>query len=139
MADFSKLKVIVVDDDLHIRKIIKTVLNSLGIKDITEAVNGQEAWDHLKMPKASLKGGRRKYNLIICDWMMPVMTGMELLEKVRHDTFLKGTHFLMATAENESTHIIEAIEDGVDDYIIKPFTAKVLEDKLRSVAKKING
>lgn len=138
MAEFSKLKVLIIDDDLNIRKIIKTVLSSLGVKDISEAVNGKEAYDLLKVPKATLAGGgRKKYDLIICDWVMPVMSGVELLTKIRQDTFLKTTYFLMATAENEADSIMKAIQQGVDDYIVKPFTAKVLEDKLKAVAQKI--
>ena len=138
MAEFNQIKVLIVDDDLDIRKIIKSVLISLGVKDISEAINGKEAFDLLKVPRASTQGGgRRKYDLIICDWQMPVMTGIELLEKVRKDTFLKRTIFVMATAENEEENIIKAVHGSVDDYIVKPFSASVLETTLRRAAAKI--
>lgn len=138
MAEFSSLKVLIVDDDLNIRKIIKSVLSSLGVKEISEATNGQEALDLLKVPPTlSAGGGRRKYNLIICDWAMPFMTGVQLLEKIRNDTFLKTTNFVMVTAENEHDKIVRAVESGVDDYVIKPFTGQTLEETLLRVAKKI--
>ena len=137
MAEFKDLKVLIVDDDLNIRKIIKSVLLALGVKDITEAINGQDAFDRLKVPRAtshSQSGGRKKFDLIICDWMMPVMTGIELLQKVKADTFIKDTAFLMATAENDHDNIVKAIGGGVADYVVKPFTASILEEKLRKIA-----
>ncbi len=146
MAELSTLKVLVIDDDLNIRKIIKSVLHSIGVRDIAEATNGQEGYDLLKVPRSRNVtsysgqggGGRRKFDLVICDWMMPVMTGFELLTRVREDTFIKDTVFLMATAENEEDNIVRAVKGGVDDYIVKPFTASVLEKKLRKVVDKIN-
>jgi len=137
MAEFNQIKVLIVDDDLDIRKIIKSVLVSLGVKEITEAVNGKEAFDLLKVPPSTAQGARKKFDLIICDWQMPVMTGIELLEKLRKDTFLRRTVFVMATAENERENIVKALEGTVDDYIVKPFSVSVLEATLRRVAVKI--
>ena len=138
MPDFTDIKVLVIDDDLQIRKIIKSVLTALGVKDVALATNGQEAYDMLKVPPSSAQGGaRKKFDMVVCDWMMPVMTGIELLHKVRADTFLKDTPFLMVTAENEHGNIVKAIGEGVTDYVVKPFTASVMEAKLRKVVAKI--
>ena len=78
-------------------------------------------------------GDLQKFDLIISDWNMPVKTGIELLRDVRADPALKDIPFLMVTAEAEKDNVLEAMEAGVNNYILKPFTAKVLEDKLRSV------
>ncbi len=137
MADFNQIKVLIVDDDLDIRKIIKSVLTAMGVKDISEAVNGREAYDILKVPPSAVHGRRKKFDLIICDWAMPVMTGIELLEKIRKDTFLRRTVFVMATAENDRENIVKAVEGDVDDYIVKPFSASVLEQTLRRASAKI--
>ncbi len=140
MSELAKIKALVVDDDLNIRKIIKSVLMAMTIRDVTEATNGQEAYDILKVPRSSQAPGtsgtgRKKYDLVVCDWIMPVMTGIQLLEKVRADTFLKDTPFLMVTAENDRDNIVKAIGEGVSDYVVKPFTASTLEHKLRKVLK----
>jgi two-component system chemotaxis response regulator CheY len=138
MPELSEIKVLVVDDDLQIRNIIKSLLTALGVKEVTIAVNGQEAYDILKVPPSSTQGGgRRKFDLVVCDWMMPVMTGIDLLHKVRADSFLKETPFLMVTAENEHDNIVKAIGEGVTDYVVKPFTATILEQKLRKIVAKI--
>ncbi|MFN8392085.1 MAG: response regulator [Bdellovibrionota bacterium] len=137
MSEFSEIKVLVIDDDLQIRKIIKSVLTALGVKEVTLATNGQEAYDMLKVPPSSTQGGRKKYDLVVCDWVMPIMTGIELLHKVRADTFLKETPFLMVTAENEHDNIVKAIGEGVTDYVVKPFTASTLEQKLKKAVAKI--
>lgn len=142
MADISKIKALVVDDDLNIRKIIKSVLQAMTIRDVSEATNGQEAFDLLKVPRSNNNpgasgSGPKKYDIVVCDWVMPVMSGIELLEKVRNDTFLKDTPFLMVTAENDRDNIVRAIGEGVNDYVVKPFTASTLEQKIRKVIGRI--
>lgn len=133
MRDLKSLKVLIIDDDLNMRKIVKSVLMLLGIKDISEATNGQEGYDLLKVPKATPQAGRRKYDLVICDWMMPVLDGLSLLERIKKDEALKQTPFLMATSESDFDKVLEAIKGGVSDYIVKPFTATILEEKLRKI------
>lgn len=130
-------KVLVADDELTIRKIVKAVLNSMGIRDITECSDGKDAYDTLKLPKASTGEKKRRYDFIICDWMMPHMTGIELLEKLRGEASFKNFPFLMLTAEADSDRVVKAIEKGVTDYCVKPFTSGDLEKKIRKVMAKI--
>lgn len=135
--DIARVKVLIVDDALHIRKIIKAVCGSMGITDIEEAPDGRAAMDHLKAKKLSnaKKGVKKNFDLIICDWMMPQICGLDLLKTVRKDPVLKRTAFLMVTAEQDRDLVMKAIEEGVNDYVIKPFTADILEAKIRKVLK----
>ncbi len=130
-------KVLIADDELTIRKIVKAVLNSMGIKDITECVDGKDALENIKLPKQTPGEKKRRYDFIICDWMMPHMTGMELLEILRGHTSFKNLPFLMLTAEADSDRVMKAIQQGVTDYCVKPFTSGDLEKKIRKVISKI--
>lgn len=120
----KNIKILSVDDFSTMRRIVKNLLKQLGYFNVEEAENGEAA---LEMIKA------KKYDLVISDWNMPVKTGIQLLKDVRADPALKDIPFLMVTAEAEKDNVLEAMEAGVNNYILKPFTAKVLEDKLRSV------
>lgn len=122
-----KIKVLVVDDFPTMRRIIKNLLKQIGFENIDEAENGEDAL-------RKLKGG--DYGLVVSDWNMPVMEGIELLRKVRSDPQLKEIPFLMVTAEAEKEKVIEAIKAGVDNYIVKPFTGEVLKEKLEKIAQK---
>lgn len=126
--DFT-MKVLVVDDMSTMRRIIKNVLKQIGYTSVEEAPDGKEA---LK----KLKGGG--FGLVVTDWNMPVMTGLELLKVIRADAELKILPVLMVTAEAQKENIIEAIQAGVSNYVVKPFTAEALLEKLTKVfAKKI--
>ena len=126
--DFT-MKVLVVDDMSTMRRIIKNVLKQIGYTSVEEAPDGKEA---LK----KLKGGG--FGLVVTDWNMPVMTGLELLKAIRADAELKILPVLMVTAEAQKENIIEAIQAGVSNYVVKPFTAEALLEKLTKVfAKKI--
>ena len=118
------IKVLVVDDFSTMRKIIKNNLRSMGFDNIVEAENGQKALDELN------KG---TFGLIIADWNMPVMTGIELLKAVRSDDDLKGIPFIMVTAEGQKDNVIKAAEAGVSNYIVKPFTPDTFSEKLKKV------
>lgn len=135
--DRSELRFIVIDDALHIRKIIKAVCLSMGVGEVVEASDGRNALELLKSKKhmGKKKTARRNFDLIICDWMMPEMSGFDLLKIVRNDNLLKNIPFLMVTAEHERDMVLKAIEEGVNDYIVKPFTADVLEAKVKKVLK----
>lgn len=122
-----KIKVLVVDDFPTMRRIIKNLLKQIGFENIDEAENGEDAL-------RKLKGG--DYGLVVSDWNMPVMEGIELLRNVRSDPQLKEIPFLMVTAEAEKEKVIEAIKAGVDNYIVKPFTGEVLKEKLEKIAQK---
>lgn len=126
--DFT-MKVLVVDDMSTMRRIVKNVLKQIGYTSVEEAPDGKEA---LK----KLKGGG--FGLVVTDWNMPVMTGLELLKVIRADAELKILPVLMVTAEAQKENIIDAIQSGVSNYVVKPFTAEALLEKLTKVfAKKI--
>ncbi|MDN5379654.1 response regulator [Thermodesulfobacterium sp.] len=124
MALNTNLKVLVVDDFATMRKIIKNILTQLGFKNIFEADDGSSALELLK---------KEKIDLIISDWNMPKMNGLELLKAVRNDPNLKDTIFVMVTAEAQKDNVIEAIKHGVNQYIVKPFTPETLKEKLEKV------
>jgi two-component system, chemotaxis family, chemotaxis protein CheY len=125
-----KMKILVVDDFTTMRRIVRNLLKQLGFENIEEAEDGQQAFSKLK---------DEKYHFIISDWNMPNMTGIELLQNVRSDPELKGLPFLMVTAESEKERVIEAIKSGVNNYIIKPFTAEILKEKMEKIFEKMTG
>jgi len=127
MADLDKnMKVLVVDDFATMRKIEKNILGQLGIKDVDEADDGSTA-----LPKIQ----QNHYDVILLDWNMPNMSGLELLKAVRSDPSTKDVPIIMVTAEALKDNIIAAAQAGVNDYTVKPFTAAILEDKLKKVLK----
>jgi two-component system, chemotaxis family, chemotaxis protein CheY len=128
MAMFNfKIKVLVVDDFPTMRRIVKNLLKQLGYENIEEAEDGSQAL-------TKLKGGG--YGLVITDWNMPVMEGIDLLKHMRADDALKDMPVLMVTAEAEKDKVITAIKAGVDNYVVKPFTAEILKEKLEKIADK---
>ena len=123
MIDTS-IKVLVVDDMSTMRRILKNVLKQIGFSNLVEAENGQDALNKLKVGDIGL---------IVSDWNMPVMQGIELLRTVRADAELKHLPFLMVTAEGQKENIIEAVQAGVSNYVVKPFTAEALQGKLEKI------
>lgn len=124
MALNTNIKILVVDDFATMRKIIKNILTQLGFKDIVEADDGSTALEILK---------KQKVDLIISDWNMPKMPGIELLKAVRSDENLKDIKFIMVTAEAQKENVVEAIKHGVNQYVVKPFTPETLKEKLEKV------
>ncbi|MCA9420235.1 MAG: chemotaxis response regulator CheY [Nitrospira sp.] len=118
------MKVLVVDDMSTMRRIVKNVLRQIGFTDIMEAENGQDALSKLKA------GG---FGLVVSDWNMPVMQGIDLLRAIRADEDLKTLPFLMVTAEAQKDNLIVAVQAGVSNYVVKPFTAEVLQAKLEKI------
>ena len=118
------MKVLVVDDFSTMRKIIKNNLKGMGFNNIVEAENGQKALEELK---------KESVGLIISDWNMPVMTGIELLKAVRGDAGLKSIPFIMVTAEGQKDNVMEAAKAGVSNYVVKPFTPDTFSEKLQKV------
>ena len=122
------LNVLVVDDFPTMRRIVKNLLKQLGFEHIDEAEDGAQAL-------IRLRGGN--FGLVISDWNMPNMEGIELLRNVRKEPEpLRDIPFLMVTAEAEKEKVIEAIKAGVDNYVVKPFTAEILKEKLEKIAEK---
>ncbi|WP_460035387.1 chemotaxis response regulator CheY [Methylothermus subterraneus] len=122
------MKILVVDDFSTMRRIIKNLLRELGFTNIAEADDGQTA-----LPK--LKSG--DFDLLITDWNMPGMTGIDLLRAVRADEKLAKLPVLMVTAEARRDQIVAAAQAGVNGYIIKPFTAATLKDKLEKIFERL--
>ena len=118
------MNVLVVDDFATMRRILKTILRQIGFTNITEADDGKTALIELK---------REKFGLILCDWNMPEMSGLDLLMAVRSNEGLKDIPFVMVTAETKKENIIEAVKAGVSSYIVKPFTAETIGEKLKKV------
>ncbi|HRR39892.1 MAG TPA: response regulator [Syntrophales bacterium] len=123
----KKISILVVDDFATMRKVIRNLLKQVGYENIVEAENGEAALSVLKS---------RKVDLIISDWNMPTMSGYELLKAVRADDELQKTPFLMVTAEALKDNVVQAVKAGVSNYIVKPFTAEVLNDKISQIFKK---
>ncbi|MBX3504874.1 MAG: response regulator [Parvibaculum sp.] len=124
MAVDMKMPILIVDDYKTMLRIVRNLLQKLGFTDIDEAMDGTDAL-------AKLKG--RNYGLVISDWNMQPMTGYELLQKVRADETLKSLPFVMVTAESKVENVVAARQAGVNNYIIKPFSAEVLKAKLKTV------
>ncbi len=121
---YAEMVALVVDDFATMRRIIKKVLKDLQFGEVLEAENGVEA---LKILKSS------KIDLIVSDWNMPEMGGLDLLKLVRGDEKLKSIPFLMVTAEAQKENIMEAVKAKVSNYVVKPFTAAILEEKIAKI------
>lgn len=120
---------LVVDDFATMRKIIKKVLGELGYKNVDEADDGNTALPMVRNAASSGAG----YGFIISDWNMPGMSGFELLKAVRGDSKTKDTPFMLVTAESEQKNVVEAVKAGVSDYVVKPFNATTLKQKLEAI------
>ena len=126
MAVDLNMNVLIVDDYKTMLRIIRNLLKQLGFENVDEAEDGTAAFEILSK-------GDKKFGLVISDWNMEPMTGIELLRKVRADDTLKTVPFIMITAESKSENVIAAKEAGVSNYIVKPFNAETLKAKLVSV------
>jgi len=127
-------KFLVIDDYATMRKIVKKILGELGYTKIEEAEDGKPALEKIK--SATQSGD--PFQCIISDWNMPGMTGLDLLKSVRALPEYKNLPFVLATAEGEQTNVIEAAKSGVSDYVVKPFTAVTLAEKLKRAYQKHN-
>ena len=124
----KKVKVLVVDDFATMRKIIKNVLKQISIENVLEAENGKHALTVLSTEEV---------DLIISDWIMPEMTGIEFLKACKGDDNIKKIPFIMVTAEAQKDNIMEAIKSGVDNYIVKPFTPEKLREAIDKAKAKV--
>ena len=134
---YRETGVLLVDDQPQMRQVVRTVLKHIGVKNIAEAEDGFAAlkilYERNRPCQGTLASHIKPVDIVICDWMMPSMNGVELLSEVRKDATLAKIPFVMLTGENERYPIMKAIEQGVDEYIIKPFSTKTLEEKLRKL------
>ncbi len=124
-ADLN-MKILVVDDMSTMRRITKNFLKQLGFNNVEEAENGQEALNKLRADA---------YGFVVSDWNMPVMMGIDMLKAIRADEKLKAIPVLMVTAEAQKENIVEAAKAGVNNYVVKPFTAEVLQEKINKIFK----
>ena len=127
MAYDENMRILVVDDFSTMRRIVKNILKQLGYNNIVEADDGSSAWDVLN---------REQIDFVISDWNMPTMKGIDLLRKVRSSDELSEMPFLMVTAEAQQENLVEAVQAQVSNYIVKPFTAEVLGQKMDKILEK---
>lgn len=120
----KSIRILIVDDFATMRKVIRNLLKQVGYENIVEAEDGAIALRTLKA---------QKVDFVISDWNMPNMSGLELLKAVRADEELNSTPFLMVTAEALQENVIAAVKAGVSNYIVKPFTAEVLNSKIEKI------
>jgi two-component system chemotaxis response regulator CheY len=118
------MKILVVDDFSTMRRIVRNLLKELGFSNIQEAEDGVDALRKLRA---------ETFDFVVSDWNMPNMTGIELLREIRKDDALKHLPVLMVTAEAKRENIIEAAQAGASGYVVKPFTATTLDEKLQKI------
>jgi len=123
------MKILIVDDSSTMRRIIGNVVMQLGIdkEDFDEAEDGLKAWNML---------AGKQYDVILTDWNMPNMNGLELVKRVRKEGNHQSTPIIMITTEGGKGEVITALKAGVNNYIVKPFNAEILKEKLDGVFKK---
>jgi two-component system chemotaxis response regulator CheY len=127
-VDPTKIKILVVDDFSTMRRIVRNLLKELGFTNVDEAEDGAVAWQ-------KLQGGG--FDFVVSDWNMPNMDGLTLLQTIRADANLKALPVLMITAEAKKENIIAAAQAGASGYIVKPFTAATLNEKLAKIFEKM--
>jgi two-component system, chemotaxis family, chemotaxis protein CheY len=118
------MKILVVDDFSTMRRIVRNLLKELGFSNVHEAEDGVDALKKLRA---------ESFDFVVSDWNMPNMTGIDLLREIRKDAALKHLPVLMVTAEAKRENIIEAAQAGASGYVVKPFTAITLDEKLQKI------
>ncbi len=124
------MKILIVDDFSTMRRIIKNLLRDLGFNNTTEADDGATALPMLQS---------QPFDFVVTDWNMPNMTGIDLLKAIRSDDRLKSLPVLMVTAEAKKDQIVMAAQAGVNGYIVKPFTAATLKEKIDKIFERLGG
>ncbi len=124
MAVDVNMPILIVDDYKTMLRIVRNLLKQLGFDNVDEAMDGSGALTKLR---------ERSYGLIISDWNMEPMTGLDLLKEVRADEKIKATPFIMVTAESKTDNVVAAKKAGVNNYIVKPFNADTLKKKMSAV------
>lgn len=123
------IRVLVVDDMKTMRRIVSKALNSIGFSDLIDASDGALAWE-------ALQNSEKEVGLVVSDWNMPNCTGLDFLKRVRTDSKYGNVPFLLLTGESDAEHVKLAVLAGVDNYVIKPFSAETLRKKLEETYKK---
>ena len=130
----SKTKILVVDDMFAMRVRISNQIKAMGLVNVTQAENGKIALDLIEKEFSA----GTPFELVVSDWNMPEMSGLELVTKLRSNPIYAKLPFLMVTAEGEKSQVVTAIKAGVSDYVVKPVDAEALKVKLFNVWKKVN-
>jgi two-component system chemotaxis response regulator CheY len=120
----KNMRILVIDDAMTMRRIVINLLRQLGFTNMNEADDGTTGWEKLQ---------QETFDLVISDWNMPKMTGIDLLRKVRADPKYAQIPFIMVTAEGKRENVIAAVQAGVSNYIVKPFNAATLKEKMVKV------
>ncbi len=123
----SKMKILIVDDMSTMRRVLKAALKEIGYENSVESENGKDALEKLR---------QEPYDFVISDWTMPEMSGLDLLKEIRKDPALNRIPVLMVTAESKKQNVLDAIQAGVTNYIVKPFTAETLKEKIDKIFEK---
>jgi two-component system, chemotaxis family, chemotaxis protein CheY len=131
---FPDLKVLIVEDVESVQKRMLQILNKIGLKKITCAKNGSDALALLQAENAC----DRPFNLVISDINMPKMSGLQLLKKIKNNPLLKSTSVFMVSARNEMESVMEAIDSGASNYLIKPFDEEKVREKIFEIYYKKN-
>lgn len=124
------MRILVVEDLLVMRRLIVNTLKSVGYTDLLQATNGEEALELIVNPDS-------KIEFVITDWLMPVMDGITLVKFLRANPETKDLPIIMLTSMNDKDNLIEALKYNVNDYVVKPFTPKLLQSKIESVMNRI--
>ena len=124
----QNMKILVVDDFSTMRRIIKNILKEIGYTNVDEADDGSAALEKLKSAR---------FDFVVTDWNMPNMPGIDLLKAIRQDQDLKATPVLMVTAEAAKENVVTAVAAGVNNYIVKPFTAAALKERIDLILEKL--
>ena len=125
----NNMKILVVDDFSTMRRIIKNILREIGYNNVDEADDGTTALEKLRTGK---------FDFVVTDWNMPNMPGIDLLKHIRQDDSLKNTPVLMVTAESAKENVVTAVQAGVNNYIVKLFTAAALKERIDLILQKVN-
>lgn len=128
MPSANNLQILVVDDQQSMRQLTKYSLGQIGIKKVVEAKSGEDAIKAL---------GQAKFDMVISDWNMNGMDGLTLLKHIRSDPLAKKTPFIMATGQDSKEQVMEAVNAGVNQYIVKPLSAQTLKKKIEAVIGKL--
>jgi len=127
------IRILIVDDMERMRTLVKEQVRALGYSNFEYAENGEKAMQLLIQEAYS-----KPFDLILSDWNMPVMTGLDFLKKVRSNPQFDRVPFLMVTAEADRESVLSAIKAGASNYVVKPFTPSTFDQKLQVIAKKVN-
>lgn len=125
----ANMRILVVDDFSTMRRIIKNILREIGYHNVEEADDGNTAMEKLRTGK---------FDFVVTDWNMPNMPGIELLKAIRIDDDLRNIPVLMVTAEAAKENVVTAVQAGVSNYIVKPFTAAALKERIDLILQKVN-